>query len=472
MSARSRSQRKPTRSAAGTRGDTIVAIATAGGRSALAVVRISGGDALAIAGRVLTPRYGLRLAHRTAVRCDIHEPDDPRTPIDDGVATLYDGTQSFTGEPTVEISTHGGLVVPTAVLAALIRAGARAAAPGEFSERAVLNGKLDLVRAEAIADLIDARSRSAHRTALHQLSGALSARLGALREGILALEALLAYDIDFPEEDSGAVPRDRITAAAHEIIAQLDILLATVPAAILGRDGATVVLAGAPNAGKSSLLNALVGESRVLVSDTPGTTRDAVEVVLDADPWPLRLVDTAGLRETDDATERLGIEFSARYLAKAHVVIACAEHTAAVDDTVAAIRALTDAPVVVALTKRDLVSESYEIGRAAGAVVPVSAQTGAGLAPLLAAVLDATRRSVAEPDADTPVISRARHRTALETARAELAAFADAWTADALPAPVAAVHVQAAAGALDSLIGVIDVDEVFGRVFATFCVGK
>lgn len=454
------------------RGDTIVAIATAAGRGALAVIRVSGPDAILIAGHVLSPRSGRRLAHRTTVRCDIHAPDDPQSPIDDGLATLYDGPHSFTGEPTVEISTHGGVAVPQAVLAAFVAAGARLAEPGEFSERAVFNGKLDLVRAEAIADLIDARSRTAHRAALHQLSGALSIRLASLRDGILGLEALLAYDIDFPEEDSGAVPRDRITAAAGDIVAQLDILLATVPAAILGRDGATVVLAGMPNAGKSSLLNALVGEARVLVSEMPGTTRDAVEVVLDAEPWPLRLVDTAGIRESGDAIERMGIEVSTRYLARAHVVIACADSHATLTPTLAALRPHTSAPIIAALTKRDLVSESYEIEHDSVPVIGVSAQNGDGLPALLAAVVAAARHAAPEPDADTPVISRARHRLALEQARAELQAFGDAWKAEALPAPVAGVHVRAAATALDELIGVVDVEEVFGRVFATFCVGK
>jgi tRNA modification GTPase len=454
------------------RGDTIVAIATAAGRGALAVIRVSGPGAIAIAGRVLSPRMGRQLAHRTTVRCDIHAPDDPYTPIDDGLATLYHAPHSFTGEPTIEISTHGGLAVPPAVLAAFVAAGARLAEPGEFSERAVFNGKLDLVRAEAIADLIDARSRAAHRAALHQLSGALSARLATLRDGILGLEALLAYDIDFPEEDSGAVPRERIAAAADAIVGQLEILLATVPAAILGREGATVVLAGMPNAGKSSLLNALVGEARVLVSETPGTTRDAIEVVLDAEPWPLRLVDTAGIRESDDATERMGIEVSERYLAKAHVVIACADSRESLGATLAALRSRSTAPIVAALTKRDLVTESYEMEIDGVPVQGVSASTGAGLPELLAAGAAAARRAAPEPDADTPVIARARHRVALEEARVELQAFSTAWKTAALPAPVAAVHVRAAATALDELIGVVDIEEVFGRVFATFCVGK
>jgi tRNA modification GTPase len=353
-----------------------------------------------------------------------------------------------------------------------VQAGARQAEPGEFTERAVLNGKLDLLRAEAIADLVDARSRAAHRMALQQLSGALSHRLASLRAGVIEIEALLAYDVDFPGEDDGALPRKRVLAASDATIAALDALLSTVPAAILGREGATVVLAGPPNAGKSSLLNALVGESRVIVSDTPGTTRDAVDVLLEHDPWPLRLVDTAGLRDDAEPVERLGIEVSARWLARAHVVVACGETGGSLANAIAAIGALTAAPIVGALTKRDIVSKSEKQADATHPVVPVSAVTGDGLAELLAAVTGAVLAGAGEVPADTPMVTRARHRAALERARQELTAFRDAWTDGALPAPVAAVHVREAALALDELIGAVDVDDVLARVFSTFCVGK
>jgi tRNA modification GTPase len=372
----------------------------------------------------------------------------------------------------VELGLHGGDYVPYAVCAAVLEAGARLAVAGEFTAQAVLNGKLDLLRAEAIADLIDARSRASHRTALQHLSGALSARLCSLRDATLELEAMLAYDIDFPEEDDGRLPRERVARACAEAVAQLDTLLATVPAAILGREGATVALAGLPNAGKSSLLNALVGEARVIVSDVPGTTRDAVEVLLEHDPWPLRLVDTAGLRECADPLESLGIEVGERYLARAHVVIACAESLSALTHTAAAIAARTRAPLIGALTKRDLLSEGENRVKASFPIVGVSAVRGDGLQTLLARVTEVIVGTIEGTDPDAPTLTRARHRSALAQARGELAALSEAWATRTLPAPVAATHVRAAGVALDGLIGAVDMEDVFARVFSTFCVGK
>lgn len=454
------------------REDTIAAVATAAGRAAIAIVRASGADAERICRRIVQPAAGWPVRAREATRCRIHDVDDSASTIDDGLVTLFPAPNSYTGETIVELGVHGGAYVPAAVLAAIVLAGARPAQPGEFTERAVLNGKLDLLRAEAIGDLIDARSRAAHRTALQQLSGALSQRIDSLRDGVIEIEALLAYDVDFPGEDDGALPRRRVLAACDTTIAEIDTLLATAPVAILGREGATVVLAGPPNAGKSSLLNALIGESRVIVSDAPGTTRDAVDVLLEHEPWPLRLVDTAGLRDGSDPVERLGIEVSERWLARAHVVVACAETAETLDATMAALVRLSAAPVVGALTKRDLVTVSDQIPALAWPVVPVSATSGAGLAMLIDHVTRAVLATTGAPDADTPMVTRARHRSALEYARGELAAFRAAWSADVLPAPVAAVHVREASRVLDELIGAVDVDDVLARVFSTFCVGK
>lgn len=453
------------------REDTIVAVATAPGRSAIAVVRVSGRDAAEISRRVVQPSGAWPPRARHATRCTIHDVDDPAAPIDDALITLFPAPHSYTGETLVELSVHGGAYVPAAVMAALVRAGARPAEPGEFTERAVLAGKLDLIRAEAIGDLIDARSRAMHRSALQQLSGALSHRLDSLRASVIEIEALLAYDVDFPDEDDGELPRRRVLDACNATIASLDALLATAPAAGLARDGVTVVLAGPPNAGKSSLLNALVGESRVIVSDTPGTTRDAVDVLLEHDPWPLRLVDTAGLREGADPVERLGIEVSARWLSRADVVVACAESPESLTDTVVAIGRLSSAPIVKVLTKSDVAPEGRRSAAPDG-MIAVSAARGTGLSPLLAEITKAALAVAAPPDAGSPVITRARHREALERARGELAEFRAAWSAGALPAPVAGVHVRAAIAALDALIGTVDVDDVLARVFSTFCVGK
>ena len=444
-------------------GSTIVARATAAGRGALAIVRLSGPGVPKIARLLLDP-YPVepRRAVHTVVR------DATGAVLDDVVAVRYAAPHSFTGEDLLEITTHGGLVVSAAVTAAAIAAGAREAEPGEFTRRAVLNGKLDLLQAEAIGDLIDARSSAAHRMALRQLDGGLSQRIATLRTRLLELEALLAYDIDFPEEDDGPVPRQRIAQATDELLVSLDALLATSARGTLVHDGALVVLAGAPNVGKSSLFNALLGEARAIVTDIPGTTRDAIEAVLDLPRWPLRLVDTAGLRETTDEVEQLGIEVSSRYASQAAVVIACGDTPASLAVAVAAVRDRSDAPIVSALTKADIASGEPP----PDADVAVSAHTGSGLRRLLELVEVRITDTVGDPTPDQPALTHARHRSAVTRATEELSAFANAWRNDTLPATVAAVHIRAAADALGELIGDVCADDVLDVVFQCFCVGK
>ena len=444
-------------------GRTIAAIATAAGRSALAVVRVSGPAAAAIAQALLDP---VPTEARRATRTVVHDRAGGE-PVDDVIATLYLAPHSFTGEDLLELSTHGGLVSPTAVLAATINAGARQAEPGEFTRRAVLNGKLDVLQAEGIGDLIEARSSAAHRAALRQLDGGLSRRVAAMRQGVLDLEALLAYDIDFPEEDDGPVPRDRIRQATENLRAALDAMLATAEQGTLVHAGALVVLAGAPNVGKSSLFNALLGEARAIVTDVPGTTRDAIEAVLDLPGWPLRLVDTAGLRDSADQVERLGIEASTRYLGQAAIVLACGDDEPSLAAAVAKVRASTDAPIVAVATKADIVSTSDQ-----HADILVSAHSGKGLRELLAIIERRLTDRLGTPVLDAPGLTRARHRAAVGAAAAELGAFAAAWEGDELPATVAAIHVRAAADALGELIGAVHVDDVLDAVFGRFCVGK
>lgn len=443
-------------------GSTIVAIATPSGRGALATVRVSGPAVRQVADRLLDPPPS---APRRATRCLVRDQDG--TAIDETVAVFYQGPRSFTGEDLLEITTHGGVVAPTAVMAAVIRAGAREADPGEFTRRAVLNGKLDLLQAEAVGDLIEARSSAAHRAALRQLDGGLTRRIAALRGQVLDLEALLAYDIDFPEEDDGPVPRERVQRAVDSLVAALDALLATEERGTLVHDGALVVLVGAPNVGKSSLFNALLGEGRAIVTEVPGTTRDAIEAVLDLPGWPLRLVDTAGLRDTTDAVERLGIEASERYIGQAAVVLACGDTRASRTVVADAVRGRTAAPVVTVATKSDLVTQRDE-----SADVAVSAHSGAGLRELLAAVEARLSAAHGLPALDAPALTRARHHAAVAQAGAELRAFAAAWQGDTLPASVAAIHVRAAADALAELIGIVQTDDVLDAVFRRFCVGK
>ena len=441
---------------------TIVALATPLGRGALALVRASGPAVCKLASLLLTP---VPKTARQATHCVIR--GSQGEVIDDVIATLFLAPASFTGEDVLEISTHGGQIVPTAVLVAAIDAGARQAMPGEFTRRAVLNGKLDLLQAEAIGDLIDARSSAAHRLALRQLDGGLSRRVESLRGQILALEALLVYEIDFPEEDDGPVPRERIVKAADIVLAAITTLLATGDQGSLVHDGALIVLVGAPNVGKSSLFNALLGEARAIVTEIPGTTRDAIEATIDRPVWPLRLVDTAGLRETTDSIEQLGIEIASRYLRRAAIVVACIDSLESAH-TITKLAEYTNAPVITVATKGDIASEGVKIN----ADIVVSAHTGEGLAKLLDAIESRLVVDRGRLLLDVPVLTRARHRTAVSHAKTELEAFITKWCDESLPVSIAATHVHAAADVLSELIGAVQVDDVLDLVFRDFCVGK
>jgi len=381
---------------------------------------------------------------------------DSLEPVDDCLAVCFRAPHSYTGDDLVEISTHGGLVVPAAALAALAAAGARPAAPGEFTRRAVLNGKMDLLQAEATADLIDAGSPAQRRRALQQLERGLSDRLVALRSEILELEALIAYDIDFPEEDEGPVAPDRVRRAWCVVRDRLADLLKTAPEGERLREGALLVIAGRPNAGKSSLFNALLGTERAIVTEIPGTTRDAIEAHAVIEGFPFRLVDTAGLRDSDERIERLGIEVSKKYLTAADLILFCEERDDPARDE---FLAQAQAPVVVVRTKADLSGEG------------VSVVTGQGLAELRRRLAEvAFGRLLALGDVE-PVVTRARHRAALERAVLELDSF---WGAreSGVDAAAAATHLRAAVLALDDLIGAVTPEDVLDRVFAAFCVGK
>jgi tRNA modification GTPase len=423
---------------------------------------MSGLHAFQVAERLVSP---WPLEFRRATLCRIL--DENSSLIDHCIVTIFVHPDSFTGEDTVEIATHGGHYIPVRLVQACIASGARLAEPGEFTRRAVLAGKLDITQAEAIGDLIDARSCAMHRTALEQLDGGLRHRIETLRTKLLTLQSLIAYDIDFPEEDDGPIARNRIAAEAESLIGAMDSMLATIAAGEIIREGAIVVIAGEPNVGKSSLFNGLLGQSRAIVTETPGTTRDAIEGFVEAPVWPLRLVDTAGLRETEDTIEKMGIEVSERYLKQAHVVLACGDSEGSIQRTLDAIAGKTSGSALRVRTKSDLGTE-YETGIG----VKVSAATGEGLEDLLSAIDQVLSTTVGSAIVDTPILMRARHIYAVREARDELLQFSKWWLEEHLPAPVAAVHLQSATLALESLIGAVSTDDVLDRVFSSFCVGK
>jgi len=439
--------------------DPIAALATPPGRSALAVVRVSGRGAFDVAARVVD-RF--RAAPARQARLATFR-NSAGTALDRGLYTVFPGPHSYTGEDLVELSCHGGLTVPAQLLSALHAAGARAAYPGEFTRRAVLNGKMDLVQAEAVGDLIDATAPAQAGAALAQLDGGLSRRLGELRDQLVELQALLGYDIDFPDEDEGPVAPARITRALDEAGCRVHELLATAPSGERLREGALVVFAGRPNAGKSSLFNALLGSERALVTEVPGTTRDAIEAHSDFLGWPVRLIDTAGLQDAPDRVERLGIEVSRRYLAAADLVLLCSEAGRSLNSDETAI--LDQRPSILVRTKSDLVGET------APGDLAVSSLTGQGLAALRKAVAErifGDRVALADLG---PGLTRERHREALARAREALADAQPHLGRGGDPVLVAH-HVRRATLALDELVGVIDVEDVLAKVFASFCVGK
>lgn len=447
--------------------DTIAAVATPPGRGATALIRVSGSNVAAIGRRVVADFAGL--TPRVVALTTVHHPTTGAR-IDQALVTLFAGPRSYTGEDVLEISVHGGALVPILVMEALLAAGARQALPGEFTRRAVVNGRMDLLQAEAVGDLVDARTRMAHQVALGQLEGSLSHHTAELRDAVIELQALMAYDIDFPEEDQGVIDRERVSTGIARMLDALDHLLETQAVGEMLRDGALVVIGGAPNAGKSSLFNVLVGRQRAIVTDIPGTTRDAIESLIEIQGWPVRLVDTAGLRDSSDVIERLGIEISERYLAEADVVILCAEQLDELELLRQRIRALVSAPSLAIHTKADLRDSSADSG--GGNALSVSTVTGIGLDNLVGQIVTLLSRKFGAVDTGAPLLTRERHRQAVEAARTELLAFRDAWTRGQPPSSVAAIHLQEAAQHLGELTGTIDVEDVLGRVFSTFCVGK
>jgi tRNA modification GTPase len=357
-------------------------------------------------------------------------------------------------------------VVPGQLLAALQAAGARAAVAGEFTRRAVFHGKMDLLQAEAVGDLIDAAATAQAGAALRQLEGGLSRRIAELRRGLIDLQALLSYEVDFPEEDDPPVPRARLRAGMEDVAGRIDLLLATAPAGERLREGALLVLAGAPNVGKSSLFNALLGNDRALVTDIPGTTRDAIEAHTEFLGWPVRLVDTAGVGATTDRIDRMGMEVSRRWAGAADLVLHCV--AADRQDSVATAEAET---LAVPGSRRLLVRTKSDLGRPDGSGIAVSVITGEGLERLRQAAANrifGERMSLGDLE---PALTRARHRQALSRAATSLAE-ARPHLSERGDTVLASHHVREATAALDELIGVVDIEQVLDRVFSSFCVGK
>jgi len=432
--------------------DTIAAIATAAGRGGIGIVRISGPGVFVISRKVLGSVPAPRHAHHAKFK------DARGEPIDEGLALYFPAPHSYTGEEVLELHGHGGPVVMQVLLRACLDAGARLAEPGEFTRRAFLEGKLDLAQAEAVADLIEASSEQAARAALRSLSGEFSAAVHALASQLVELRALTEAMLDFPEEELDTVHRSDAGARLQALAAALDEVLAKSREGSLLRSGIHVVLAGRPNVGKSSLLNRLVGEERAIVTPIAGTTRDALREPIEIEGVPLTLVDTAGLRESVDELERLGVERTRRELAQADLVVVV-EEAGGPPPSLPPIA--TQAERILVYNKLDL-APRFE--RPQGALA-VSAKTGQGLEELRAAILAAAGWSAT---GESVFLARERHLRALEKARGHIDAARrelDRWE-------VFAEELRLAHTALGTITGEFTSDDLLGEIFGRFCIGK
>jgi tRNA modification GTPase len=443
--------------------DTIAAIATAPGRGGIGIVRISGARARAVATALVG---GLPATRRAAVRSFR---DAQGVAVDQGVVLFFAGPASFTGEDVVELQGHGGPVVLDLLLEAALAAGARMARPGEFTERAYLNGRIDLAQAEAVADLIASGSRAGVRSAMRSLSGEFSKRIDALSSGLTELRLHVEAAIDFPEEEIDFLAesnvRERIRLLQHELAE----LTMRARQGALQNEGMTVVIAGRPNAGKSSLLNRLAGYDRAIVTAIPGTTRDTLSERILIDGLPLRIVDTAGLRTTDDPVEREGVRRARVELAQAdRILLVCDASTGEDPITIAREEQLPLERLTVVMNKIDIASPvaGEDVDRTLPCV-HVSALTGAGFD----ALAHHLKAAAGWRDDEGAFSARRRHLDALRRA-GQLIEHGLAELESHSAAELLAEDLRLAHDALGEIVGHVSSDDLLGRIFASFCIGK
>ncbi len=450
--------------------ETIAAVSTPPGRGGIGIVRLSGPRAASIAAQLVHLRHPLE-----AMRARLAEVlDDAETGeaahIDEAVVTFFQAPNSYTAEDVVEIAAHGSPVVLDLLLRRAITLGARLAEPGEFTERAFLSGRLDLTQAEAVRDLIDSRTLTQARQAAGQMGGALSHRVAPVKQSLLELLALLEAGIDFAEDDIEVTPQLEIARRIAEIAPPLAALEASFARGRIVHDGLTLAIVGRPNVGKSSLFNRLVERDRAIVTATPGTTRDLVTERISLEGIPLELVDTAGLRESLEEAEQIGIARSREALADAALVLIVLDATQSLNDEERRLlEAVEGRPALVALNKIDLAGAHFAAEEIPGLVtLSTSALTGAGIQALRQRIIElATGGAASEPG----MLTNLRQHQAISTA---LSAIADAAQANAggTPHEMILLDLYRSLWALDSLTGQTTPDDILNLIFSTFCIGK
>jgi tRNA modification GTPase len=446
--------------------DTIAAIATAPGEAGIGIVRVSGAEALPLLERVF------RAAGDAPARSHLmrygHLVDERGEPLDEVMAIWFRAPRSYTREDVAEIHSHGGHVAVRQALAFLLSAGARLANPGEMTLRAFLNGRLDLAQAEAVLDIVRARTDAGMQAAMEQLGGALSGEIRAARAALIDVLAHLTATIDFPEDD---VPPQDISPELREVKRQLDVLLENADRGILLRNGLRVAIVGKPNVGKSSLLNRLLRSERAIVTEVPGTTRDLVEDSLNLRGIPLVLIDTAGIRETRDRVESIGVERSRGALSQADLVMFVLDRSLPADEEERALAAgVGNRPVVVVENKQDLAPDAEGAALLPDAPhVRVSALTGEGISDLEETLWQMAVGGSVNPD--TALITNPRHKQAITQAR-EHVENALAGVAAGYPADFVTIDLHAAVNALGEITGETATDDLLDAIFSRFCIGK
>ncbi|MDE6554062.1 MAG: tRNA uridine-5-carboxymethylaminomethyl(34) synthesis GTPase MnmE [Muribaculaceae bacterium] len=469
--------------------DTIMAVATPSGKGALAIIRVSGPDALSIANSIWKGADLNSCESHTVHLGNIV--DEKGEVLDQAVATIFKGPKSFTGEDVVEFSLHGSPWIIREVSNLLLRKGARGAEPGEFSRRAYLNGRMDLASAEGVADLIASSSRAAHKLAIQQTRGAFSKEFNELRDKLIELASLLELELDFSEEDVEFADRTRLIEIATLLLLKIDRLTASYATGRAIKEGVPVVIAGMPNVGKSTLLNALLQEDKAIVSDIPGTTRDIIEDTCEIDGILFRFIDTAGLRESSDTIESIGIERARRRLEQATIVLwlidpfsTIGEQIREMNDT---LRTLSpEQKIIPVITKTSatgvtdtqldsvqkylntvLISDSFCFD--SQNIVKISAAEGMGLDTLSEALKKATTSDF-DPGKEL-LLTNARHYGDLLTASQALRRALDQMQAGA-SADFIAMDIREATSALSSLTGTITTPDLLNSIFSKFCIGK
>lgn len=452
--------------------DTIAAIITAPGRAAVGIIRLSGPEAVAIAGRLYDGAADLSTAASHTIHYGWVWDQAHGKRVDEALFLLMRGPKSYTGEDVVEIQCHGGHTSTQEILRLCLVQGARVADEGEFTKRAFINGKLDLTRAEAVMDIVDAKSEAALSQAVAQKSGVLEGRIRDAREAVLELVAFIQADLDYPEDDIERLTDAELASRVQAVAGDLDALIASAERGRITRDGIKMVIAGKPNVGKSSLLNALLGRDRAIVTDIAGTTRDVVTEHLTIGGVPVEILDTAGIRETADTIEAIGVERAKAASQEADLVLYVVDASRGLDsDDESFLSALSGKACLLVVNKSDLNGEMAVPGAFSDKHVRISAKAVVGIDVLEKAILGVILHDKTVGTGDTAVVSNARHIALLERCAADLASFLDGLSMD-MSKDILVIDLQNAWENLGLITGDTASEDLIDTIFSKFCLGK